>query len=155
MNSIAENYTDGSENTFSVWNTVEQQNKENISNNGPAPHSDSFDIDFSLLTLVTPAKNLDKPRNFITPRINIIPATETKSTVPRTSLMGSACLSSRQCGTLSQPFKTPISKSMQSNMYSKPQQTPFMQSKIGRYNPGDILDSQAKVSVVLCESFLR
>lgn len=152
LNSIAENYTDGSENTFSLWNTVEQENKENISNNGLAPYSNSFDIDFSLLTLATPAKNLDKPRNFITPRINIIPATETKSTVPRTSLMGSACLSNRQC----QPFKTPISKSMQSNMYSKPPQTPFMQSKIRRYNPGDILDSQAKVSVVLCEKlFLK
>lgn len=85
----------------------------------------------------------------MTPKINIIPATETKSTVSRASLLGSACLSSRQCGTLNQPlFKTPISKSMQSNMYSKPQQTPFMQSKIGRYNSSDVLDSQVKVSVV-------
>lgn len=145
MDSIAENFFDSS--AFPVWNTVEQENKENIAvNNCPAPHnthSDSFDIDFSLLTLTTPAKNLDKPRNFMTPKINIIPATESKSTMCRTSLLGSA----RQCGTLSQPlFKTPISKSIHSNMYAKPQRTPFMQSQMGMYNSGDVLDSQVKVS---------
>ncbi|XP_030758475.1 dual specificity protein kinase TTK isoform X3 [Sitophilus oryzae] len=74
--------------------------------------NDSFDLDFSALSLHTPLKRKEINFNFVTPQINIIPATETKyinkssqcTITPKVNV----CKNSRN-KTL---FKTPIGKSL-------------------------------------------
>ncbi|XP_066145366.1 dual specificity protein kinase TTK [Euwallacea fornicatus] len=117
-----------------TWNNLSSQeneveNKENIStSNVPLKlpvaadnQHDSFNVDFSMLALQTPLKKIE--RNFVTPKINIIPQSEIKHpTVMKTPSFGSA-------RKFNQPlFKTPITKPMPMNaIYSvkKNHGTPF------------------------------
>ncbi|XP_076253401.1 dual specificity protein kinase monopolar spindle 1 [Rhynchophorus ferrugineus] len=92
--------------------------------------NDSFDLDFSALSISTPVKKKDSSFNFTTPKINIIPSSETKS-LKTTDQQLFLTPQVNQSSVTRPLFKTPVNKHLNIVQYSakKPQSTPFQSVK--------------------------
>lgn len=111
-------------------------NKENISDTTEplnlSKHkkkNDSFDLDFSALSINTPVKKKDSTFNFVTPKINIIPPSETKALIAGQQLFMTPRVN--QPSVTRPLFKTPVNKPLNVVQYSakKLQSTPFQSAK--------------------------
>lgn len=145
LETVSENPVEGDNIIYTNHAPLACENKENM---GPLnlsrekSRNDSFDLDFSALSINTPVKKVEKNFNYVTPKINIIPPSHTKSNLKTVPLFRTPIVANKQY-----LFKTPVSKPLLPASYSinRPQRTPYSAMKnSARYNmmATDFVDTQ-------------